>query len=82
MPNGYRITAENVDGKLELHAYWDKAILTNPTTIASKRKAAIIKQEAKIARRSQLLLKSGSVLSCASSCYYFDCFGLDFLLYR
>lgn len=55
LPNGYRITAENVDGKLELHAYWDKAILTNPTTIASKRKAAIIKQEAKIARRSQLL---------------------------
>ena len=55
LPNGYRITAENVDGKLELHAYWDKAILTNPTTITSKRKAAIIKQEAKIARRSQLL---------------------------
>ncbi|WP_455679378.1 DUF2207 family protein [Streptococcus sp.] len=55
LPNGYRITAENVDGKLELHAYWDKAILTNPATIASKRKAAIIKQEAKIARRSQLL---------------------------
>nr|WP_234793143.1 DUF2207 domain-containing protein [Streptococcus equinus] len=55
LPNGYRITADNVDGKLELHAYWDKAILTNPTTITSKRKAAIIKQEAKIARRSQLL---------------------------
>jgi uncharacterized membrane protein len=55
LPNGYRITAENVDGKLELHAYWDKAILTNPTTIASKRKVAIIKQEAKIARKSQLL---------------------------
>nr|WP_205397714.1 DUF2207 domain-containing protein [Streptococcus lutetiensis] len=55
LPNGYRITADNVDGKLELHAYWDKAILTNPTTIASKRKAAIIKQEAKIARKSQLL---------------------------
>lgn len=55
LPDGYRITAENVDGKLELHAYWDKAILTTPATIASKRKAAIIKQEAKIARKSQLL---------------------------
>lgn len=55
LPDGYRITAENVDGKLELHAYWDKDILTNPATITSKRKAAIIKQEAKIARRSQLL---------------------------
>lgn len=55
LPNGYRITADNVDGKLELHGYWDKAILTNPATITSKRKAAIIKQEAKIARRSQLL---------------------------
>lgn len=55
LPDGYRITAENVDGNLELHAYWDKAILTTPATIASKRKAAIIKQEAKIARKSQLL---------------------------
>ncbi|EDT48628.1 DUF2207 domain-containing protein, partial [Streptococcus infantarius] len=55
LPDGYRITAENVDGKLELHAYWDKTILTTPATIASKRKAAIIKQEAKIARKSQLL---------------------------
>lgn len=55
LPDGYRITAENVDGKLELHAYWDKTILTTPATIASKRKATIIKQEAKIARKSQLL---------------------------
>ena len=54
LPDGYRITAENVDGKLELHAYWDKTILTTPATIASKRKAAIIKQEAKIARKKAI----------------------------
>ena len=35
LPDGYRITAENVDGKLELHAYWDKAILNKPATIVN-----------------------------------------------
>ena len=55
LPDGYQITAENVDGKLELHGYWDKAILTNVARIAKKRKADIIKQEAKIDRKSRLL---------------------------
>ncbi len=53
--DGYQITASHVDGKLELHAYWDKDILTTPATLAGKKKAAIIKQEQKIARKTQLL---------------------------
>lgn len=55
LPDGYQITTENVDGKLELHAYWDKAILTNAIRLANNRKADIITQENKIARRSRLL---------------------------
>ncbi|GEB11452.1 hypothetical protein SEQ01_16430 [Streptococcus equinus] len=53
--DGYQITASHVDGKLELHAYWDKDILTTPATLSGKKKAAIIKQEQKIARKTQLL---------------------------
>ena len=38
-----------------MHAYWDKDILTTPATLSGKKKAAIIKQEQKIARKTQLL---------------------------
>lgn len=53
--NGYQISAKNVSGKLELHAYWDHSIFENVSLSSKSRKSAIIKQEAKIARRSQIL---------------------------
>lgn len=53
--NGYQISAKNVSGKLELHAYWDHSIFENVSLLSKNRKSAIIKQEAKIARRSQVL---------------------------
>ncbi len=53
--DGYQISAKNVSGKLELHAYWDHSIFENVSLLSKNRKSAIIKQEAKIARRSRIL---------------------------
>ena len=55
MSNGYQISAKNVSGKLELHAYWDHSIFGNVSLSSKNRKSAIIKQEAKIVHRSQVL---------------------------
>lgn len=55
MSNGYQISAKDVSGKLELHAYWDHSIFENVSLSSKNRKSAIIKQEAKIVHRSQVL---------------------------
>ena len=50
----YTLTRKNVDGKLELHGYWDRSYLTSVAhPIASKRKAIILKQEKLLVKQYQ-----------------------------
>ena len=53
--NGYQISAKNVSGKLELHAYWDHSIFENVSLLPKNQKSTILEQEAKITRRSRIL---------------------------
>lgn len=53
--NGYQISAKNVSGKLELHAYWDHSIFENVSLLPKNQKSTIWEQEAKITRRSRIL---------------------------
>ncbi|WP_218661293.1 DUF2207 domain-containing protein [Streptococcus dysgalactiae] len=54
---GYQINAQNVSGRLELHAYWDrKALLgAKPVDVATSKKNKIVALETKISRRRALL---------------------------
>lgn len=46
--NGYQISAKNISGKLEIHGYWNKSIISESKVIPKKRKSAILNQENRI----------------------------------
>ncbi len=54
--NSYILTATNVSGLLELHAYWDRSVVSITPTIASQGKTKILASERAIDQRRERLI--------------------------